>query len=129
MAKQMNAQCPQCGKQLIVTAPDNVSQGSVKCTQCGHKFTVTFPPTWSGPQQPPQTPFAGDDKTILPQGGKALFLAVMRWLAFNIPMLFLLNWIFGMYGIVWAQVTADVLTVSLSFYVLLRYEKRKFADS
>lgn len=66
----MNAQCPQCGKQLIVTAPDNVSQGSVKCTQCGHKFTVTFPPTWSGPQQPPQTPFAGDDKTILPQGGK-----------------------------------------------------------
>ena len=63
------------------------------------------------------------------EGGKAFFLAVMRWVAFNIPMLFIMNTIFGMYGVVWAQVTADVLTVSLSFYVLLRYEKRKFADS
>ena len=62
------------------------------------------------------------------EGGKAMFLAVMRWLAFNIPMLFLLNYLFGMYGIVWAQVTADILTVSLSFYVFLTYQKKKFPD-
>lgn len=51
------------------------------------------------------------------QGDKALFLGVMRWCAFNIPMLFLLNAFFGMYGIVWSQITADVLTVALSLWV------------
>ena len=54
-------------------------------------------------------------------GKKSLFLGVTRWLIFNIPMLFLLNYIFGMYGIVWSQVTADILTVTLSFYVYRKY--------
>ncbi|WP_205150905.1 hypothetical protein [Mediterraneibacter glycyrrhizinilyticus] len=43
---------------------------------------------------------------------------------FNIPMLFILNGIFGMYGIVWSQVTADTLTVILSFYVFFRFRPR-----
>ncbi len=51
------------------------------------------------------------------KGQVSLFLGVTRWLVFNIPMLFLLNRIFGMYGIVWSQVTADTLTVILSFAV------------
>ena len=51
------------------------------------------------------------------KGRVSLFLGVTRWMVFNIPMLFLLNYIFGMYGIVWSQVTADILTVLLSFYV------------
>lgn len=55
------------------------------------------------------------------KGGIALFLGVTRWLVFNIPMLFILNGIFGMYGIVWSQVTADTLTVLLSFYVYRKY--------
>ncbi len=55
------------------------------------------------------------------KGDKALFLGVMRWLVFNIPMLFILNAIFGMYGIVWSQITADTLTVLLSFYVYRKY--------
>ena len=54
------------------------------------------------------------------RGRVSLFLGVMRWLVFNIPMLFLLNAVFGMYGIVWAQVTADTLTVLLSLWVLRR---------
>ena len=57
------------------------------------------------------------------EGNKSLFLGVMRWAVFNIPMLFLLNHIIGMYGIVWSQVCADILTVLLSFYVYRRYEK------
>ena len=57
------------------------------------------------------------------EGGKALFLGVVRWAVFNIPMLFLLNFLFGMYGIVWSQVTADVLTVILSFIVYRKYTK------
>ena len=55
------------------------------------------------------------------RGKEALFLGVMRWAVFNIPMLFILNSIFGMYGLVWSQLTADILTVSLSLYVHRRY--------
>lgn len=54
------------------------------------------------------------------KGRVSLFLGVTRWLVFNIPMLFILNAVFGMYGIVWSQVTADILTVALSFYVYHR---------
>ena len=56
------------------------------------------------------------------KGRIALFLGMTRWLVFNIPMLFLLNAIFGMFGIVWSQAAADVLTVILSFCVLWRHK-------
>ncbi len=55
------------------------------------------------------------------KGQIALFLGVTRWLVFNIPMLFLLNTMFGMFGIVWSQATADILTVALSLYVYRKY--------
>ena len=61
------------------------------------------------------------------RGGEALFLGVVRWCVFNIPMLFLLNALFGMYGIVWAQLVSDVLTVALSFYVHWRYQRKYLA--
>lgn len=51
-------------------------------------------------------------------------LGLARWLVFNIPMLFFMNYVVGMYGIVWSQVTADTLTVILSFYVYHRYRPR-----
>ncbi|HIX77043.1 MAG TPA: MATE family efflux transporter [Candidatus Fusicatenibacter merdavium] len=57
-------------------------------------------------------------------GKRSLFLGMMRWLVFNIPMLFLLNAVFGMYGIVWSQVTADTFTVILSFYVYRKYKPK-----
>ncbi len=56
------------------------------------------------------------------KGRVSLFLGVSRWLALNIPMLFLLNAIFGMYGIVWAQTAADFLAMLLSFYVLKKHQ-------
>lgn len=66
------------------------------------------------------------------RGRISLFLGVTRWLVFNIPMLLLLNAVIGMYGIVWSQVTADTLTVILSFYVYRKYrpavEGRKETD-
>lgn len=58
------------------------------------------------------------------RGKEAFFLGVMRWLAFNIPMLFLMNYIFGMYGIVWSQLAADVFTVALSVIVYNNYMKK-----
>ena len=54
------------------------------------------------------------------QGRISLFLGVTHWLAFNIPMLYILNCACGMFGIV-AQVTANCLTVLLSFYVYHKY--------
>lgn len=58
------------------------------------------------------------------RGDKAFFLGVSRWLVLNIPMLFILNGVFGIYGIVWSQFTADSLTVALSFYVYKKYADR-----
>lgn len=55
------------------------------------------------------------------KGSRALFLGVMRWAVFNIPMLFLLNRLAGMYGLVWSQLCADVLTVALSYVVYSRF--------
>lgn len=58
------------------------------------------------------------------EGWHALFLGVMRWAVFNIPMLFLLDRLIGIYGIVWSQTAADILTVALSFAVYHRYERK-----
>ncbi len=57
-------------------------------------------------------------------GQRSLFLGIVRWLVFNIPMLFILNSIFGMYGIVSSQVTADTLTVIMSYIVYRRYRPK-----
>lgn len=56
-------------------------------------------------------------------GKRAFFLAVARWAIFNIPLLYIMNHIFGMYGIVWTQSLADLLTVILSFAVYYHFEK------
>lgn len=58
------------------------------------------------------------------EGNKALFLGIMRWAVFNIPMLYILNYFIGMYGIVWSQITADILTVILSYCVYANYMKK-----
>lgn len=58
------------------------------------------------------------------KGRISLFLGVTRWLVFNIPMLFLLNNLFGMFGLVWSQATADSLTVILSFCVYMKFRPR-----
>ena len=51
----------------------------------------------------------------------SLLLGVTRWLGFNIPMLYLLNALVGMYGLVWSQVAADILTVAVSFLVYFKF--------
>ena len=58
------------------------------------------------------------------EGKDAMILAVIRWAVFNIPMLFLFRWLFGMYGIVWTQLTADIFTVMVTYYVYDRFQKR-----
>lgn len=58
------------------------------------------------------------------RGKEALFLGVARWAVFNIPMLFILNRLMGMYGLVWTQLIADIFTVTLSFFVHYRFKKK-----
>ncbi len=54
-------------------------------------------------------------------GGRALALGAARWVIFNIPLLFVLNYFFGMYGIVWTQILADVLMTLVSIMVYERF--------
>ncbi|MBQ3347526.1 MAG: hypothetical protein IJG39_10605, partial [Synergistaceae bacterium] len=56
-------------------------------------------------------------------GGRALALGSARWVVFNIPLLFVMNWLFGMYGIVWTQVVADVMMAALSVWTYHSFEK------
>lgn len=48
--------------------------------------------------------------------GISLVLAIARWAVFNIPMIFLLNHLVGMYGIIWSPIVRDTLTVLVSIY-------------
>ena len=53
--------------------------------------------------------------------GKISFrLALIRQLCLNIPILFLLNALFGMTGIVWTQATADAINVICSYLIYFR---------
>jgi len=56
----------------------------------------------------------------LGNGKRSSSLAVLRWLGLNIPMLFILDACFGMMGLVWAQVTSDVIMTIISFIVVHR---------
>ena len=56
----------------------------------------------------------------LGRGDRALKLALLRWACLNIPLLFVFNRLFGMYGLVWSQAVSDALTATLSFLLLGR---------
>lgn len=56
-------------------------------------------------------------------GKVSFWLAIIRWAVLNIPMLFLLRHVLGMYGLVWSQVVSDVLTIVVSYWYLWRYMK------
>ena len=60
----------------------------------------------------------------LGQGSMALFLVIMRWLMINIPMLFLLDRLFGQYGLAWSQLVSDVLVAFLSWLLYRNYRKK-----
>ena len=60
----------------------------------------------------------------LGQGRVSLALSLIRQLVFNIPILLLLDHLFGMNGIIWAQVTADALTAVISYLIYARVKRR-----
>ena len=56
-------------------------------------------------------------------GRVSFWLAILRWAVLNIPMLFILPRLLGMYGLVWSQFVSDLLTVVISYLYLWRYMK------
>ena len=58
------------------------------------------------------------------RGKISFYLAVIRQLCLNIPILFLMNALFGMNGIVWTQLTADIFNVIISYIIYFRIIRR-----
>ncbi|MBR2823810.1 MAG: MATE family efflux transporter [Clostridia bacterium] len=57
------------------------------------------------------------------RGRESFWLAAIRQLGLNIPLLFLMNALFGMMGIVWTQAVADILNVIISYIIYFRVLK------
>lgn len=58
------------------------------------------------------------------RGKISFYLAVIRQLCLNIPILLLMNAVFGMTGIVWTQMTADIINVLVSYLIYHRVRRR-----
>lgn len=59
------------------------------------------------------------------RGKISFWLAVVRQLVFNIPILLILNYIYGADGLVWTQLIADICTVLFSYGVYFIVTKKK----
>jgi putative MATE family efflux protein len=59
------------------------------------------------------------------RGKESFILAFIRQIVFNIPLLIILNRLFNMTGIVWAQATADFFTVVISYMIYFRVRKQE----
>jgi len=55
------------------------------------------------------------------------WLAFIRQLVLYIPLLLLMDKLFGMYGLVWTQALSDAIMALVSFYFWHRFEKRTLA--
>ncbi len=63
-------------------------------------------------------------------GKMALFLAILRFAVVNIPMLFVMDALFGMNGLVWTQLVSDVFVAAISLTIYHTYRKNpKFATA
>ena len=58
------------------------------------------------------------------KGAESLLLTSCRQGLINIPLLFLMNHLFGLYGIIWTQLLADSLTAVLSFLIYRRVHSK-----
>lgn len=59
------------------------------------------------------------------RGKTSFLLAAIRQLCLNIPILFLLDHLFGMTGIVWTQTVADVINVCISYMIFCSMIRRR----
>ena len=57
-------------------------------------------------------------------GKKALIFAVLRKIIFEIPLLYILNYFFPLYGLAWAQTVAEIILAVIAVIVLVRMFRR-----
>ena len=57
-------------------------------------------------------------------GRYALVFAIMRKVVLEIPALYILNYIFPLYGLAYAQLTAEVVLAIAAVVVLVRFFKK-----
>ncbi|MCI9133248.1 MAG: MATE family efflux transporter [Lachnospiraceae bacterium] len=57
-------------------------------------------------------------------GQKALVFALLRKIALEIPALFLLDWLFPLYGLAYAQLTAELVLAVVAVFVLMQIFRR-----
>lgn len=62
---------------------------------------------------------------VIGRGREAFLLAVVRQLVFTLPLLFLMNRLVDMTGIIWTQARADLCTVIVSYAVYARIRKKE----
>ena len=58
------------------------------------------------------------------EGKISFYLPVIRQLCLNIPLLLLLNAILGMSGIIWTQLSADIINVIISYIIYVKVMNR-----
>jgi putative MATE family efflux protein len=58
------------------------------------------------------------------KGRESLILSACRQGIANIPLLFIMNAVVGLYGLVWTQLLADVITLAVSFSLYFKVQKR-----
>ena len=57
-------------------------------------------------------------------GRYALVFAIMRKVVLEIPALYILNYIFPLYGLAYAQLTAEIVLAIAAVVVLVRFFKK-----
>ena len=62
-------------------------------------------------------------------GKESLILSSLRQGVVNIPLLFIMNAAFGLYGIVWTQLISDIITGVISYIVYRKSLKKLMSDS
>ena len=57
-------------------------------------------------------------------GKKSLFFAIMRKIVLEIPALFLLNWLFPLYGLAYAQTVSEIILAAVAVITLINLFKK-----
>ena len=58
------------------------------------------------------------------RGKESLLLSASRQGLVNIPLLFILNHFFGIHGVLWTQIIADIITFVVSFFMFRHFNKQ-----
>lgn len=62
------------------------------------------------------------------KGTESLFLSICRQGLVNIPLLYIMNALFMMDGILWTQIVADIITLTISVILYTRFNRRLNAE-